>query len=59
MILKRHFHPVVFLTIKGNEARILLTVEKDDASIFQTADLTTTVADTSVELHCLQEQLLT
>ena len=36
----------------GNGARRLLTAEKEEASIFQAADLATTVADMPVELYC-------
>ena len=34
----------------------MLTVEKEEASIFQSADLATTVVDIFVELYCLQDQ---
>ena len=36
----------------GNLARRRLTVEKDEASTLQTADLATTVADMFIELYC-------
>ena len=36
----------------GNGARRLLTVEKEEASTFQSADLATTVADMLAELYC-------
>ena len=36
----------------GNVARRLLTVEKEEASAFQAADLATIVADMLAELYC-------
>ena len=36
----------------GNRARRLLTVEKEEASTFQAADLATTVADMLAESYC-------
>ena len=57
------FIPVVFCQLGGGggggEDRIMLTVEKEEASIFQSADLATTVVDIFVELYCLQDQWLT
>ena len=51
-IAKRNFHPSGLFDDWGNEARRLLTVEKEEASIFQAADLTTTMADMFIELYC-------
>ena len=52
IILKRHFHPSRLFDDWGNGARRLLTVEKEEASTFQAADLATTVADMFIELYC-------
>ena len=44
-IAKRNFHPSGLFNAWGNEARKLLTVETEEASTFQAADLAATVAD--------------
>ena len=51
-IAKRNFHLSGLFDNWGNGARRLLTIEKEEASIFQAADLATTVADMFVELYC-------
>ena len=44
---------MVFLTTGGLGPGDFLTAEKEQASIFQAADVATTVADMFVELYCL------
>ena len=51
-IAKRNFHPSGLFDYWRNGVRRLLTVEKEEASIFQAADLATTVADMFIELYC-------
>ena len=51
-ITKRNFHPSGLFDNWGTGARRLLTVEREEASIFQAADFATTVADMFVELYC-------
>ena len=51
-IVKIIFCPSGLFNDWGIRARRLLTVEKDEASNFQAADLATIVADMFIELYC-------
>ena len=57
-IAKRNFHSSGLFDDWDNGAKRLLTVEKDEASTFQLADLATTAADMFIVLYCQQDQLL-
>ena len=52
------FIPVVFLTTGGLRPGDFLTVEKEETSIFQAANVATTVADMFVELYCLTRPIV-
>ena len=57
--IKRNFHPSGLFGNWGTEARRLLRVEKEEASIFEAEDLaTTTVADIFVELYYLTRPII-
>ena len=52
-IAKRNIHPSGLFGDWGNGARRFSTVEREEeASIFQAADIATTVADMFIELYC-------
>ena len=51
-IVKRNLHSSGVFWTTGEMGPEDLTVEKEEASTFQAADLTTTVADMLAELHC-------